>query len=159
MTAEASINALANVPYSGDVSAATVRVAGGTVQRTLAARFGEVFNVLDFGVVADCNILDWQYTGNGHQAARFQAAFDACHANGGGVVRIPKPPNGYAYKFCQTLTIYEHTFVEGETGGNTTGSLLRCERNCTFPRRHPGGRRSSAPRKRRHDRGRAVAYR
>ena len=57
-----------------------IKVPGTTTARTLGERFGEVWNVLDWGA---------DPTGVADSTANFVAAFQACSAAGGGVVFAP----------------------------------------------------------------------
>lgn len=70
---------------SGNGSALAITAAGSSSARTLAARFGAVFDVRDYGATPD---------GTTSAAAAIQAALDAAASAGGGTVRIP--PGDYA---------------------------------------------------------------
>lgn len=67
-------------PVSMDTSATSVKPTTGTVARTLASRFNEVVNVLDYGAKLD---------GTTDDLAAFIAAQSAAQARGGALIVIP----------------------------------------------------------------------
>ena len=72
--------ARADFTVGGFSDGLTVLALGSTLARAFNARFGEVQNALDFGMVAD---------GTTDDTAALQAAIDRAYTNGGGVVLLP----------------------------------------------------------------------
>ncbi len=69
-----------------------------------------VFNVCDYGAKA-IPVTDVKYEHFFDSTASFQAALDAAHENGGGIVYIPAG----RYCFLGELKIYPHTCLRGES--------------------------------------------
>lgn len=63
-----------------NASASSVTAAGSTTARTLAARFAEVFNILDYGATAAST----------NNYAAVNLAIAACNAAGGGTIYVPE---------------------------------------------------------------------
>lgn len=66
-----------------------------------------VFNVKNYGALGNSNVSG----GGNDDTIAIQAAIDAAHAAGGGMVFIPA---GY-YKITSSLHIYSGTYIQGET--------------------------------------------
>ena len=69
----------------------------------------KIFNVLDFGAVADGKTLS---------SPAVQKAIDACSANGGGVVYFPK-----GIYVLATVFFKDNVHIEFEDGTDILGSL------------------------------------
>ena len=87
---------------------------GATTARTLADRFAEVFNVLDFGAKGD-GVTD--------DAAAIQAAIDACEAAGGGTVWCPAG----TYLITATLLIDDNGVRLVGDGGSSLGGATQTQ--------------------------------
>jgi hypothetical protein len=83
-----------------------VKPAGATVARGVRARFGEVFNVKDFGAVGD-GVTD--------DTAAMRAAMAALEASGGGIYCIPAG----TYLLTGTIYVPSNATVQGAGRGNT----------------------------------------
>jgi hypothetical protein len=88
--------------FVGSASSATALATGSTTARTLANRFADVVNVLDFGAVGD-GVTD--------DTAAIQAAFTN---SVGKTIYFPKSANGYVCK--STITIPINTSIYFEQG-------------------------------------------
>ena len=95
----------------GPYADALVTVTGSTTARSLTSRFGEVYNVLDYGAVGDDVAND---------TAAVQAAIDAAEAARGGVVFFP--PGNYLISGQLTIDGHSITLRGSGTGGTSVGA-------------------------------------
>jgi hypothetical protein len=88
----------------------SVTATGSSTARTLANRFAEVKNVLDYGAVGD---------GSADDTSAIQDAIDAAEADGGGTVEFPMG----RYKIAGNgLTVTEAVMLRGIPGGERTSN-------------------------------------
>jgi hypothetical protein len=95
---------------SFSASTLPVTATGTTTARTLAARFGDVFNVKDFGAVGNSTGVSGNGTDDG---PAIQLALNAANTAGGGKVYLPKG----IYRKADTspsLIMYSNTTIEGD---------------------------------------------
>jgi hypothetical protein len=92
-----------------DFNTATVTATGSTTPRSLASRFAEVFNVLDYGA---------DKTGAANSRTAINAAITACNAAGGGTVYFP--PGRYLVEggSVQNLT-GQYVAIKGESANSS----------------------------------------
>jgi hypothetical protein len=107
---------------AGDVSAQTATATGGTVTRTLAARFGDVINILDRGA---------DPTGTADSTSAIAGAITAAQAVHG-VVRVPHG----TYKTSGPLDIYGASIV-GD--GPSASLIVSSDTNAADPVLYAGG--------------------
>lgn len=102
------------IGLSGNGSLLTATATGSSTARSLANRFADVVNVLDFGAVGD-----WNSTTGTDNATAFQTAINYASTNRrGGIVYIPAG----RYLFNTTLTIPANVILVGNGALDNNGS-------------------------------------
>ena len=96
-----------------DASTETVTTSGGNTPRTLAARFDEPVNVLDFGAIGD-----WDGSTGTDNTAAFNAAFAYANSTGRMAI-VPAPQPGKLGFYCATTV----TLLGGAAGLSMIGAI------------------------------------
>lgn len=92
------------MPPPKNLASATITATGAIVSRSFGDRFSDVKNVKDYGVRGD---------GLGSDTVAIQAALDAAHSKGGGIVFVPAG----VYNLTSTLTVAAGVTLQGENQG------------------------------------------